>query len=1532
MFNYNELSSSSKLPKRSDYVSGNCLAGCKPVNLCINDLTLKTNRGSSVLMGSAIAASGQKVLLVLNSIPIYIDVRVYGGFIKFKDIIAPLINCTYMEEIKQYPGKEFVLTPQTYCRVHFATKSKRKTAIETLYNRIVTIAGKSYQIEMANDDSDLMMLVLRHCGINSCGWNRFAGYTVASSYGYIDQLVTDINKIAPIEGDNIDRTLLCGWDLETTTDSPDGRAPKAYRRDSYITMNALVFRWRGESDALCKFIITDVLVPEVPGVITIMCRDQNEIIDATALILKRMYPDFIVGFNDGGYDWKFINWRINPAYMNKIDTSYKQDLTAERKRIVAETKNKSLSNQPSIVSQTIRETANTKRLYNKFITAICPFKFKNNKYNVTCKSANKARIKIPNAAPPSYNHVKCAGMVGFDVLIELCKKHPKTPKKNLNYWLTRYKLAVKADMKYDLMDRIFSISTLARLCGIKSYTELVDAIKSGKFRVCTDDACIKPECMCHSSDMRIRSILDKRGAYDIRFGRDDLLNHIVHMDKVSIYNTRDSEAVLDLVDKANIINDVREKCILSYTMLLDGFYRADSIKVANLVARVASQPKWGRNNDSPLGFPMYMPYTNETIRDKDKLKYEGAFVFQPKKGCYSKTLFEKRAYRRYGKIANCYPDKPGFDETLLLSDVQIADILGNNVNRLGIFDYMDVDCTHRFKTILVSPDKHSKLYDIARNKILARPNTWIDYFNTVKKPCVDILDCFDRPKSGLDFSSLYPSIIMAYNNSTDMFVKDPAFAAKLMQLGYKLLKASVVYKRADDPVTPENTHIGWFVQHGGLARDYAGMGIFAYILRDLFNRRKVLKRKMNYWKSGLERIKRDIDPVVTDVTYDAVIGVLRKKQDQYANKARKLTGIRQSLMLNKVAMYDRGIKFIDTEIGNMTGSSFAEKYAALKSCATLKSMKYNTKQLALKVFMNTFYGAAGFNKSTLFIVELSGCVTKMGKKSIKRAQRYVERHGFEVFYGDTDSIYISPPENCFTAADEAYTFGKLSKEAFFEEMVAITMTQMGIISKQINTKFRKTTGTEFLRMAYEEVTFPVILTGKKKYAAIEHITSIDFSLARAGASFKEFCADLFVRGLDFVKRGGSELMKENCQRVLYEAFCLDDNRMLKDIVVDNVTRIINTKWDVSYLQKSYCYRLTKSGTVNHIVRFVQRMQVYEESGVCNIRAPILGERFNAIKCREYVDYDFGGAKIKQKTGDLLEYPEMIGNKEYEKLVGHPIEPDLLYYLTDVLGKFARYLSYHPDWNTHYQPNMTDAEYKKSDAKAAEEIKKRLVAQHCGGFTADVSKAKLYKRKYREFVAKYKEFGDKRLMRAVAKGMPIGETVLAEIEELSVPDPDWSDELYDAFKANMGMWRFRKFVCKFIKRERYIDRTTRELERQLSTLIAQRKSAIIKEQINMRMLYDGDLPIEFTDEFRDVVVEIDALKHRIAGRRRLVNQYRGWKVKLEDEANESVGAPPKLKCDGILEDSNMITLDNNEDELECNLFSSFADDYNKKYKL
>ena len=158
----------------------------------------------------------------------------------------------------------------------------------------------------------------------------------------------------------------------------------------------------------------------------------------------------------------------------------------------------------------------------------------------------------------------------------------------------------------------------------------------------------------------------------------------------------------------------------------------------------------------------------------------------------------------------------------------------------------------------------------------------------------------------------------------------------------------------------------------------------------------------------------------------------------------------------------------------------------------------DSKQKAVKKYMNTFYGEAGNSLSPFFKRELAGGATTAGQYNIKLVAEFVKKKGFEIKYGDTDSLYLKAPDSYYKNCDLAYDNGiGISKLEYWTEMVNITMDVMKKLRDDVNKYLRLKSRSMYLKMAYEEVLFPVVFTGKKKYFGIPHVGVPNFEPKKA---------------------------------------------------------------------------------------------------------------------------------------------------------------------------------------------------------------------------------------------------------------------------------------------------------------------------------------------------------------------------------------------------------------------------------------------------
>ncbi|CAI2199701.1 7639_t:CDS:2, partial [Funneliformis geosporum] len=239
------------------------------------------------------------------------------------------------------------------------------------------------------------------------------------------------------------------------------------------------------------------------------------------------------------------------------------------------------------------------------------------------------------------------------------------------------------------------------------------------------------------------------------------------------------------------------------------------------------------------------------------------------------------------------------------------------------------------------------------------------------------------------------------------------------------------------------------------------------------------------------------------------------------------------------------------------------------------------------VYMNTFYGTAGDSKSPFFLRELARGVTLAGQRNIKLVADFVKNKGFGIKYGNTDSLYLVCPKECFQECDEAYDNGNgISKKEYWSRMIQISMEEIGIFRDEVNTFLREDNGSSYLKMAYEKVLFPVVFTGKKKYYGISHESKPNFN------------KELFIQGVEIVDNS----------RTLHQ--------IIKDVLRETVKDISRT--DLNEIIKTAVWKPDKDNK-----------SLTPEPYLYQIPEP--GERF------EYVVVENNSS---ERVGDKMEYPEV----------------------------------------------------------------------------------------------------------------------------------------------------------------------------------------------------------------------------------------------------------------------------------------------------
>lgn len=720
---------------------------------------------------------------------------------------------------------------------------------------------------------------------------------------------------------------------------------------------------------------------------------------------------------------------------------------------------------------------------------------------------------------------------------------------------------------------------------------------------------------------RYREFIDARKSFlDCNFNLDTaslLETDIVEYEQlkkdladINYYCVVDAQRCHDLMKIRSVIMDHREVSNLSYVSVYDAFYRANGMKVRNLTIAVGQQE------------PFCIRFTNISDCKRTDDQYPGAYVFPPKKGlCITKLSIEERINKAELTKSS---DNKVYQEWL-------------NTERSDIEKFYNIIDNHG--AILTDED----IQKLETNEKL--PKKFKDFAK----------ENIGRPITGLDFSSLYPSLIRAYNFSPDYCIlagdktkEGKKYAKTLNDAGQKLTKVDFDFGK--DNYGKPIRRLAYFVSHNNkydpYIRDENGdikyvnnkpvcdpefqFGVYPYILNSLFAKRAIIKGQMKM----LDKRKEIIEAIPADEQ--------EKLMQEYNN-----------------IIFDRNYQ--------------------------------NSKQNALKVFMNTFYGEAGNQISPFFVLEVAGGITTYGQKNIIKAQHYVEEKGCGVFYGDTDSLYISAPEITFEKLDKSFYSGKIDKNEYWTKMVEFTMKTIGEIRDGVNDMFINDNGTKFLSMAYEEVLYPVAFTAKKKYFGIAHEHIPNFKPK-----------ELFIRGLEVKKRGVSELLRKIFTELMWASCSMNNLYDLIELVILKIDEIYSRKWDLADFIQTGVFRPTRANV--KINTFVERMRY----GGVEIKP---NERFEYIIAKKYpYKYDIRGRKEELSIGDKIELVEIATKNN--------LEVDLDHYMQgSINGQLARLVTYHPMFhveafdNTKEELNTAEAKTYKNACKFIDEYCQRYYAKY-----------------------------------------------------------------------------------------------------------------------------------------------------------------------------------------------------------------------------
>jgi DNA polymerase-2 len=180
---------------------------------------------------------------------------------------------------------------------------------------------------------------------------------------------------------------------------------------------------------------------------------------------------------------------------------------------------------------------------------------------------------------------------------------------------------------------------------------------------------------------------------------------------------------------------------------------------------------------------------------------------------------------------------------------------------------------------------------------------------------------------------------------------------------------------------------------------------------------------------------------------------------------------------------------------------------------------------AIKILMNSFYGVLGTPACRFYNPALANSITGMGKEMLLWSKQWFETAGFQVLYGDTDSLFVH------SGTDDPEAAARRGPElaAALSKQLAAYIDERWSVPSKLELKFEKLYLKLFLPRARHSTR-----GASKRYAGLRHGAALD--------------SVEFV-GMEVVRRDWTALAKQ-VQRELYHRLFTDQavDVYLADIV------------------------------------------------------------------------------------------------------------------------------------------------------------------------------------------------------------------------------------------------------------------------------------------------------------------------------------------------------------------------------------------------
>lgn len=701
------------------------------------------------------------------------------------------------------------------------------------------------------------------------------------------------------------------------------------------------------------------------------------------------------------------------------------------------------------------------------------------------------------------------------------------------------------------------------------------------------------------------------------------------------------------------------------------------------------------------------------------------------------------------------------------------------------------------------------------------------------------------PVDAVDFASLYPSLIMAFNLCNTTITFDFKVVEKAILLDpttkYLTIKANDLLAELEFPEETNRYYTDYYgirsfrdsefyvLLHGN---DKSKYGIYAEYMGKFFAARGVAKREMNNAESRF-----------TDILNEAM------KSEEY-----------DQLFAEQGAGYKNKKAFLEELLFRDN-----EEYRNAK----IKHSNYNCSQLAVKVTMNATYGALDYVANTIYSPLIATIITFYGRKYLKISNEVCREEGKTVNYNDTDSTYFNHEREVFQDIVERYVAGKFDISVLKRKLVERSIKQSSssadlrrhytdkiktlgellqtcdpsldnhaILLKlektksrldnlpakmfvdKLNDRFAQESGGFFLRQVREETLYPAVFCMLKKYFGLIHTTKYTSTYTMN---------DILFRGLK-VRTANCTLFEKEFSSKVISRIIEEDQHEIKDIIFEELNAKLAEKVDYKRLVKYENTARYKVGKRNKIKGMIDRMiklqEITDDPKLKSLyRVPFQLENVYFICTKSTTPYCIYGRKITPRKHELFEYTNVV-EYLYKKHLedGTPFkEVDHIQYVISIAATCAQLMSYTEDPQFNYREGIKHKDYVANI--------KNYIRKYCMDYYSNTEAAikinddmKLYK----SYIRINKDIFT-RIVNAHVANDTIRDNVIADARSMVMRMLNLHQNLKFSDKlSNIAEYSYLEFSLiheNFHKNDVYSEITGREIDERYISLLRKKQSEI-----------------------------------------------------------------------------------------------------------